>query len=88
MARLEIKTTVTAPTTIDIPLVRADHAATSHIFRTFFEVALSIFTTLLGYILGLESTLKIHWVFLVLMFAATLAFLILSIRAGRSSKVA
>ncbi|MGQ4661631.1 hypothetical protein [Lysobacter sp. F6437] len=87
MAKLDIKTTVTAPTTINIPLVRADHAATSHTFRTCFEVALSIFSTLLGYVLGLQTTLQIHWVFLALMGAATLAFLILSVRAGRSSKV-
>lgn len=87
MAKLDIKTTVSAPTTIDIPLVRADHAHTSHTFRTCFEISLSIFSTLLGYILGLSTTLRIHWIFLVLMGVATIAFLILSVQASKSSKV-
>lgn len=88
MAKLVVRTSVSAPTEINIPLIRADHAHTSHVFRTCFEVSLSIFSTLLGYVLGLSSTIRIHWVFLGVFALATLAFLALSYRASSTAKVA
>ena len=88
MATLNIKTNVSGPSEINIPLVRADYAHHSHVFRTCFEVSLSIFSTLLGYVLGLTETQRIHWVFLLLCGAATIAFLILSYRATKSSRLA
>ena len=75
MAKFDIKTTVTAPNEISIPLVRGDHHEVSGIFRVCFEVALSIFSTLLGYSLSLPSLDRIHWIGLVIGLLAVIAFL-------------
>lgn len=75
MARINVKATVTAPSEINIPLVRADHAQTANIFRVFFEIFLSMFAVLLGHILSLSSPARIHWVFLAFTGLSALAFL-------------
>ena len=41
MATINVKTTVSAPSEINIPLVRADYHAMSNVFRVFFEVFLA-----------------------------------------------
>jgi hypothetical protein len=88
VARINVKATVTAPQEINIPLVRADHSATSNIFRVFFEVFLSLFSTLLGYILGLANPSRIHWVFLAVTGVSAAAFAISSfIFARKAHKV-
>ena len=43
MATINVKATVSAPSEINIPLVRADYHATSNVFRVFFEVSLACF---------------------------------------------
>ena len=88
MAKIDVRATVTAPTEINIPLVRADHASTANVFRVCFEVSLSVFSTLLGYMLGLKDPMPIHWVFITFCGVAVAAFLILSARFGRQSRVA
>lgn len=87
MARIDVKTTVTAPDEINVPLIRADHAATANIFRIFFEFFLSLSSVLLGHILslGLKNLLMIHWAFLVVCFLAVVVFLILSFHYGKSN---
>lgn len=85
MAKLDVKATFTAPNEIRIPLVRGDHHEVSGVFRVCFEVALSVFSTLLGYTLSLTSLEKIHWLFLGVSFAAMAAFLILSHRFGQKA---
>lgn len=87
MARVDIKTNLIAPNEINIPLVRADHAQTANVFRTCFEVALSLFSTILGYTLGMSAPLNIHWIFVAVCGLATLAFLLLSYRYSKNSLV-
>ena len=86
MARIDVKTNVSAPSEINIPLIRADHASTSNVFRVFFEVFLSLFSTMLGYVLGLANRQLIHWVFLAVCGLSALAFLLLNVFYGRESK--
>ena len=86
MARINVKATVTAPEEINIPLVRADHASTSNIFRIFFEIFLSIFSCMLGFVLSLPKTEKIHWVSLTIFGIASFAFLFISINFSNQSK--
>ncbi|WP_211456993.1 hypothetical protein [Comamonas brasiliensis] len=87
MAKIDVRTTVTAPAEINIPLIRADHAGTSSVFRVCFEVSLSIFSTLTGYTLGLNQAQPIHWLFIAVCFFAAIAFLVLSYKFGKASKV-
>lgn len=87
MARLNVKATVTAPMEITIPLVRADHAHTANIFRVGFEISLSVFSTLLGYVLSMKSPELIHLIFLVFAAAVTVACLCLSVRTGKTAKL-
>jgi hypothetical protein len=58
MARINVRVTVTAPEEISIPSVRANYSSTANIFRVFFEnflsLSLSLFSTLLGYVLSLR----------------------------------
>ena len=88
MAKITVNATISAPTTIKIPLVRADHVSTSNIFRVFFEIFLSITSTTLGYVLSLSAPQAIHWVVLAIFSLATAAFLIITIvmanKAGAS----
>jgi hypothetical protein len=87
MANLKVNAKITAPENIDIPLVRADVMHVSATFRVCFEVALSLTSTLVGYILSLSSALPIHWVFLVVSGVATFAFFMLSVRKQREVTV-
>lgn len=86
MTRIDVKANVTAPAEINIKLVRADIAATSHVFRVCFEVSLSLFSTLLGYLLGLKDPQSIHYVAIVVCGLASVAFLGLTYYFGRQSK--
>jgi hypothetical protein len=85
MARINVRAIITAPEEINIPLIRADHSATSNIFRLFFEVFLSLFSTLLGYILGLQTPTRVHWTFLTVTGVSALAFAICSFVFSRKS---
>lgn len=84
MANLKVDTKIIAPPNLDIHLVRADELAYRNKFRIFFEVSLSLSSTLLGYILSLSSVEKIHWIFLSVSLLATSAFLIQTF--GRSER--
>ncbi|MDF1764060.1 MAG: hypothetical protein P1U57_11675 [Oleibacter sp.] len=75
MANFKVNTTISAPSEIDIPLVRADHHETSNIFRLFFEVFLSVFSALLGYTLSIPSPQAIHYIALSITGIAALAFI-------------
>jgi hypothetical protein len=86
VARINVKTTVTAPEEINVPLVRADHSATSNIFRVFFEIGLSLFSTLLGYTLALPNPSKLNWLFLVIIGGFTIAFSVCSFRFAREAR--
>ena len=86
MARFDIKATVTAPSEINIPLVRGDHHEVSGVFRICFEVSLSVFSTFLGYVLSISTLERIHWLSLSVAGLATLAFLLLSARYSWKSR--
>ena len=86
MTRLNVRTNVTAPDEINIPLIRADFHQTSGIFRVCFEVALSLFSTLLGYVIQLQSILAIHYIGLGVTGIACATFLYLSHDFGKQSK--
>lgn len=87
MANLKVNAKIIAPENIDIHLVRADVMHVGATFRVCFEVALSLTSTLIGYILSLQSPLPVHWVFLSVCAIATVAFLVLSHRKQREATV-
>ena len=78
MANLKVNTRITAPAeSIDIELVRADVMHVSSTFRVCFEVALSLTSTLIGYMLSIvKDALPIHWIFLAVSAIATGGFFI------------
>ena len=80
MANLKVNANFIVPENFDIHLVRADVMHVSATFRVCFEVALSLTSTLMGYILSLQSPLPVHWVFFGVSAIATVAFLVLSHR--------
>ena len=86
MATIDVKTSITAPSEIKVALVRADHAGTSNVFRVCFEVFLSLFSTLLGYVLSLSTVLLVHWLFLMVCGAGAVAFLSLSLYFTHEAK--
>ena len=62
MATINVNATVSAPSEINIPLVRADLHATSNTFRLFFEAFLTCFSTTLGAILTMPGEVPtIYW---------------------------
>lgn len=86
MAQIDVKTTVTAPEEIDIPLVRADYASVSNASRMLFEFFLAIFSGLVGHTASVDSRSVIHWVALAICGAAGLAFMLFSIQYGRKAR--
>jgi len=88
MANLEVNTTVTAPSNIDIQLVRADIMYMSSTFRVFFEIFLSLTSALLGTILSIPEPSAFHWITLVVCVFFTATFLALSIRKQKESRSA
>lgn len=88
MANLKVNTRVTAPATVEVALVRADVMHVSHTFRAFFEVFLSLTSTLIGYLLSLQTPVPFHWVALVICCCLTAAFFVLSVRKRQEARVA
>lgn len=80
MARLNTRVSVSAPDEINVSLVRADYMHTSNVFRVFFEVFLSIGSTLVGVVLSIAEPSLLHWAFLAVVGLAALSFLVLSVR--------
>lgn len=86
MAKISgVKTTVSAPSEINIPLIRADHHATANIFRVFFEFFLACFSGTLGTVLAMAKTPTVYWVMLAILGIAALASVGCSLYYGRSS---
>lgn len=86
MARIDIKTKISAPDEIEIPLVRADYKETSNIFRLFFEIFLSLFSAFIGVVCSIDKVTKLHYLLLFISFIFGLSFLILSIKYSGKSK--
>jgi len=79
VARIETHLSVTAPAEISVSLVRADHMGVSSIFRTLFEVALALFSALVGCVISNPKPDSLHWISLGVTGASACVFLGLSI---------
>lgn len=86
MANVTVNTKVTAPSEIDIPLVRADHHNTGNIFRLFFEIFMALFAVLLGHTLSIDNLQPIHYISLAVTAVAALAFILLYLHFCRIAK--
>ena len=86
MAIINVKATVSAPSEINIPLVRADYHATSNVFRVFFEVFLACSSATFGAIQTMPQPPTIYWVVLGVGMVSCAAFLGCSLYYGKSSK--
>jgi hypothetical protein len=86
MAKLDVKATFSAPEEINIPLVRGDVADQASVYRICFEVGLSLFSALVGVILGIDKVERIHWVPLFVCGVAALTFLGLNVRLMRQAR--
>lgn len=77
MARInlnQVQANVTAPDSIEVPLVRADQLGTSNIFRVFFEIFLSLSAALIGVLLSTSEIAKLHWVALTTCITLSITF--------------
>lgn len=86
MTIINVKATVSAPSEINIPLVRADHHAMSNVFRIFFEVSLACFSGTLGAVLTMPQTPIFYWVVLIIFGCFGLTFLKFTSSFGKSSE--
>ena len=86
MATINVEATISAPSKINIPLVRADHHATANVFRVIFEVSLSGFWATAGAVLTMPQPTAVHWVLLVVFVFFGLTFLGCTLYYGKSSK--
>jgi len=88
---MNIKTEVQGPDEIRINLIREDYLDTSHTFRIFFEVCLAVAGTVLGNIISLLNDKKeltfINWLFLLIMISGCIAFLVMTSKNYKKSKV-
>lgn len=74
------KVNVTAPESIDIPLVRADHLQTSNTFRICFEISIACAFSFLSITLSDTNASKFHWAATIISFIAMVSFGTLSYR--------
>ena len=86
MANIDTKVSLSAPTEINITLVRADYSSMSNVFRTMFELFITISSALLGVNLSIAAT-KLHWVFFAVTSFSSGLFLALSVGYGRRARV-
>ena len=87
MATINVKATVSAPSEINIPLIRADDLRTSNVYRVFFEVFLAGFSTTFGVVLTMTQPTIVHWVLLGVFAIPAVAFLICFFHYGKAPKV-
>lgn len=79
MAKLNVKTTVTAPDEISVQLIRADYLGISNTFRILFELFLAVTCSLLGVVLSATIVTTTQKLFLAFTGLGTASFLVLSI---------
>ena len=75
MATINVKATVSAPSVVNVQLIRADHLETANIFRGFFEFSLAVFSATFGSVITMTQPMTVHWVMLVVFAFFTVAFL-------------
>lgn len=86
MASIDTKVSLSAPTEINVTLVRGDYSSTSNVFRIMFELFLTISSALMSANLSIVAT-KLHWIFFAVMFGSSILFLVLSLWFGKRAKV-
>ncbi len=86
MPTVRVKTTLTAPSEVNVSLVRADRLRTGNVFRVFFEIFLAITSSLVGVVLSVPNPTVLHFAFLGVVAMAAVAFLALSVWFGRPPK--
>ena len=86
MTKIDVKANISAPSEINIPLVRGDHQEMSNIFRIFFEVSLACFSGTLGAVLTMPQTPTFYWVVLSIFGCFGLASLKFTFSFGKSSE--
>ena len=80
-----IKTTVSGPSLINIPLIRADYHETANIFRVSFEIFLSLFSATSGALITMPKRPIIYFVVLAICVLLGGASLWFTYSYGRSS---
>lgn len=72
MAKHGVKVLLDIPDEVSIEFIRKDYASISNVFRVAFEVALAVFSGLLGYWLTTGQMSRIDYVLILIMVAALL----------------
>jgi len=78
MAKFNVNTTITAPETLNVNLVREDYYKVSNIFRTFFEFSLALTSALIGSIISVDTISNLHWISLGVTVISSIIFLLLA----------
>ncbi len=78
MAKFTVPTKITAPDEIEVKLVREDFYEISNVFRTFFELGLSLTSAITGAILSLDKVSNKYYLALALSAIVTIIFLLLT----------
>lgn len=78
MAKFNVETRVTVPDDIEVKLVREDFYEISNIFRTLFEVSLSLTSALVGTMLSLDSVSNKYYYALIISIGGTVTFFLLT----------
>ena len=86
MAIIDTRVSLSAPTEINVTLVRADYLSTSNVFRVMFEIFLAISSALMSVNLSIVVT-KLHWIFFGVTFLSSILFLGLSLWFAKRAKV-
>ena len=84
MATINVKAIVTAPSEINIPLIRADDLRTSNSYRVFFEIFLSGFWATFGVVLTIDKPTIAHWVLFGASLIFTVVFFVCFYRYGKA----
>ena len=86
MALIDTKVSLSAPTEINVTLVRADYSSTSNVFRIMFEIFLAISSALMSVNLSIAAT-ALHWIFFGVTFFSSILFLGLSFWFGKRARL-
>ena len=86
MEIIDTKVSLSAPTEINVTLVRADYSSTSNVFRIMFELFIAISSALMSVNLSIAVT-KLHWIFFAVTSFSSALFLGLSLWYSRKARV-
>jgi len=86
VANIDTKVSLSAPTEINVTLVRADYSSMSNVFRTMFELFITVSSALMGVNLSIAAT-KLHWIFFGVTSLSSALFLALSLWYSKRARV-